>query len=115
MLTNDMKNIVILKNIPSNLVEEAIVVLKDNIKVKDVEYIDEKKDSPKRLNKQESKNYIVKEAELIVSQYIEKVERNKLKHIDKLFIASKKYKRIKYSLIVFTTFLCIDILIRILF
>jgi len=28
----NMKNMVVLKNLPSNLVEEAFVVLKDNVK-----------------------------------------------------------------------------------
>ena len=34
-----MKNMVVLKNLPSNIVEEAIVVLKPNKKVKNVQYI----------------------------------------------------------------------------
>ena len=35
---SQMKNIVVLKNLPSNMVEEAIVVLKPNIKVMQVEH-----------------------------------------------------------------------------
>ena len=34
METSNMKNMVVLKNLPSNLVEEAIIILKSNKKVK---------------------------------------------------------------------------------
>lgn len=34
METSNMKNIVVLKNLPSNIVEEAIVILKGNKKNK---------------------------------------------------------------------------------
>ena len=37
METSNMKNIVVLKNLPSNLVEEAIVILKSSKKVKKLE------------------------------------------------------------------------------
>ena len=33
----DMRNIVVLKDLPSNLVEEAIIVLKQNQKIKKIE------------------------------------------------------------------------------
>ena len=36
MDTSNMKNIVVLKNLPSNIVEEAIVILKSNAKVKNI-------------------------------------------------------------------------------
>ena len=38
----NMRNIVMLKDLPSNLVEEAIVVLKQNQKIKKPEYIENK-------------------------------------------------------------------------
>ena len=34
MNINNMKNIVVLNNLPSNIVEEALVILKDNSKIK---------------------------------------------------------------------------------
>ena len=40
MNMSDMKNIVILKDLPSNLVDEAIVFLKQNQKIKKLEYIE---------------------------------------------------------------------------
>ena len=40
METSKMKNMVVLKNLPSNLVEEAIVILKSSKKVKKLEKIE---------------------------------------------------------------------------
>ena len=37
MNTGNLKNIVVLKDLPSNLVEEAIVVLKENQKIQKLE------------------------------------------------------------------------------
>lgn len=42
METSNMKNMVVLKNLPSNLVEEAIVILKSSKKVKKLEKIEKK-------------------------------------------------------------------------
>ena len=43
MNTENMKNILILKDLPSNLVEEAIVFLKQNQKIRKPEYIEKNK------------------------------------------------------------------------
>ena len=40
MKDSNLKNMVILKNLPSNLVDEAIVILKNGAKVKQVEKIE---------------------------------------------------------------------------
>ena len=39
MNQSNLKNMVVLKNLPSNIVEEAIVILKTNKKVKKLEKI----------------------------------------------------------------------------
>ena len=39
---NRMRNIVILKDLPSNIVDEAFIVLKKNQKIKRFEYADNK-------------------------------------------------------------------------
>ena len=39
MSTENMKNMVVLKNLPSNIVDEAIVILKPNIKLKKLELL----------------------------------------------------------------------------
>ena len=98
MEASKLKNMVILKNLPSNLVEEAIVILKENKKVKKLEKIDKnKKTEYKRENK---KDYVLKEAELVVSSYIEELEEKK-KTKEKLNKkTSQKLKKLKiYSYI----------------
>ncbi len=82
MNTGGMKNIVILKDLPSNLVEEAIVFLKENQKLKKPELIDiETKQAKGQANKKEekvrsSRDYIVNEAQMLIADYISKVENN---------------------------------------
>lgn len=80
----NMKNIVILKNLPSNIVEEAFVVLKDNVKIPKEEVVNNKKNSNNDGEENLKDNgYIIKEAEMIVSQYVSKLEKsecNKKKH-----------------------------------
>ena len=49
MEASNMKNMVVLKNLPSNLVEEAIVILKSSKKVKKLEKIDKNN----KINKEE--------------------------------------------------------------
>ena len=98
MEASKLKNMVILKNLPSNIVEEAIVILKENKKVKKLEKIDKnKKTEYKRENK---KDYVLKEAELVVSSYIEELEEKK-KTKEKLNKkTSQKLKKLKiYSYI----------------
>ena len=98
MEASKLKNMVILKNLPSNLVEEAIVILKENKKVKKLEKIDKnKKTEYKRENK---KDYVLKEAELVVSSDIEELEEKK-KTKEKLNKkTSQKLKKLKiYSYI----------------
>ena len=50
MDTSSLKNIVVLKDLPSNIVEEAIVVLKENRKIQKLELIDKSK----KQNKEQS-------------------------------------------------------------
>ncbi len=98
METSNMKNMVVLKNLPSNLVEEAIVILKSSKKVKKLEKI-EKKEKNKQLDKRQTgkqeKDYVLKEAEMLVSSYISKLE-NKQEQKQYVTIKnSKKYIRLK--------------------
>ena len=81
-----MNNIIFLKNMESNIMEEAVIVLKDNSAKN---YF--KNDTFK--NRNDEKN-IIKEAELIVNQKIEKaiIEQEKLK-IGRI---KKKYKILKF-------------------
>ena len=63
----NMKNMVVLKDLPSNIVEEAIVVLKNNKKINNFQLAKNKKQEKSEViieNKQDKK-YIVKEAAFI--------------------------------------------------
>ena len=94
MEISNMKNMIVLKNLPSNTIEEAIVILKENKKIKNYKYMKEKckeeniknKDKyvqnvnntsgklDKNVNKKNEKDYILKDAEMIISSYITKLE-----------------------------------------
>ena len=78
---NQMKNIVILRNIPSNIVEEAIVVLKSNTKVKQFKTLEGDKSSFNNCDNKKVDQYIVKEAEDVIAHYIENVENKKNKKV----------------------------------
>ena len=54
----DMRNIVVLKDLPSNLVEEAIIVLKQNQKIKKPEYVENKGKTEQKSEKHKLFNLI---------------------------------------------------------
>ncbi len=89
MENNKMKNIVILKNLPSNLVEEAIVILKTNKAARKLEYVENTVNS-KEKNNENKTDYIVKEAECVLSNYI-----NEIEHKEKTNKKTNFYKRYK--------------------
>ena len=94
METSNLKNMVVLKNLPSNIVDEAIIVLKANKKTKKLQKIENKKILENQENKKD-KEYILKEAEMIVNNYISKIEN---KENDKIIISKDtdgKYKKLK--------------------
>lgn len=68
-----MKNMIFLKDIKSNLVEEAIVVFKENVKVKEEQIL-----KSSRVEKAEYQNsneeVFIKEAEGIINEYVNKIE-----------------------------------------
>lgn len=95
METSNMKNMVVLKNLPSNLVEEAIVILKSSKKVKKLEKVDKNSKFEKIESVRKEKDYVLKEAEMLVSSYISKLE-NKQEQKQYVTIKnSKKYMRLK--------------------
>lgn len=96
MNIGNMKNIVVLKDLPSNLIEEAIVILKENQTIKRPEYSEKKKVSRVEQKKIDNpKEYIVKEAEMVVSQYISNMEQKREKSSKTLINLAAKYKRLK--------------------
>jgi len=97
METSDMKNMVVLKNLPSNIVEEAIIIFKETQKVRQKEFIDKGNKSQSSEFQPKSRDCIVKEAEMLVTDYINKIENKKIrKNTSEL---SMKYKVLKkYSI-----------------
>ncbi len=66
----NMKNMVILKDINSNIVEEAIIVFKENVKMKNEQTIN--KTINNKPEKSLKSDLCVKEAENIILDYIKK-------------------------------------------
>lgn len=94
MNESKMKNMVILKDLPSNIVEEAYVVLKPNQKFK--KYIEKQENNKKEI----MPDYVVKEAEMVVSNYLSKIEDNKaIRNLEVEKIKRKYLKLRKLSLI----------------
>lgn len=98
----NMKNMVVLKNLPSNLIEEAFVVLKDNVKVHKEELAGNKKEDNKLKSK--NKDYVIKEAEMIVKDYASKIENKQTKVVKEKIKLEEKCKRLKYATIFFSIF-----------
>lgn len=96
---SSMKNMIVLRNLPSNIVEEAIVVLKTNKKIKKPELAKNKsenfKNSKNNRQDKDNKDYIIKEAEIVISNYISKIENQDIKGTKELNQLQKKYKKLK--------------------
>lgn len=100
MSQGNLKNMVVLKNLPSNIVEEAFVILKSNKKVKQVEKIEKNKLKKNSDNENKEKDYIIKEAEMLVSNYITTLEQKKKDRNINNKKLNQKYKKVKnYAII----------------
>ena len=98
----DMKNIIVLKDLPSNIIDEAIVILKDN-KIK-------KKENSEYLNMTYVNTNVVEDAKNIIAEYIDRMEqpkRDKRKERELL----TKYKKLR----LFTILLGIAMFISVMF
>lgn len=111
MESSDMKNMVVLKNLPSNMVEEAIIIFKENQKVMEKELIDKSNKINFSEPQTKSKEYILKEAEMLVTDYINKIEeKSKTNKTEKNL--KSKYKNLKKYSIVSTVLLIISLIIN---
>lgn len=111
MESSNMKNMMVLKNLPSNMVEEAIIIFKETQKVKVKELIEKSDDFNISQKRPKSKEYILKEAEILVTDYINKIEKNK--QFDKMEKDIKKrYQYLKKYSIVSTVLLIISLIIN---
>lgn len=101
METSKMKNIVVLKNLPSNMIEEAIVIFKENSKIKAKDVINKSNQLSQVQGK--SKDIIFKEAEMLVNDYVKRVESSKNRKIFDKKINDKFLK--KYSVVITILFI----------
>lgn len=100
MEASKLKNMVVLRNLPSNIVDEAIIILKTNKKVKKLQKIEQNKKLQSNENTKKDKEYILKEAEMLVNNYISKIENNNKKDIFNKDLKKKYVKLKKYSMII---------------
>lgn len=106
MNESKMKNMVVLKNLPSNIVEEAYVILKPN------------KNFKQNIEKQENQNtritsdYVVKEAEMVVSNYLSKIEEKKTFRNLEVEKIKRKYKKLKNISMILVGILILNIFIN---
>lgn len=93
MNSNQMKNIIVLKDLPSNLIDEAFIILKDNKKVKMLEKIEKKNNN--KIEQEKSSEYIIKEAEMVINNYLSKIENEKTVKTHSIKKIENKYNRLK--------------------
>lgn len=108
MNESKMKNMVVLKNLPSNIVEEAYIVLKPN---KNLKYNIEKQENE---NTRISSDYLVKEAEMVVSNYLSKIEEKKTFKNLEVEKIKRKYKKLKNTSAVLAGILILNIVASII-
>lgn len=99
MESSKLKNIVMLKNLPSNIIEEAIIIFKEPQNIKEKELIEKGNKINNSDLQTKSKQYILNEAEMLVSNYVNKIENSKKNEQEEKNIKIK-YKRLKkYNII----------------
>lgn len=94
MDSKTMKNTIILRDLPSNMVEEAFIIFKDNVKIHEKQKVEKNKVVEKE-EKPKSNECMVKEAEMIVADYISKIEKKEYEITNSNRKLNEKYKRLK--------------------
>lgn len=87
----DMKDMIVIKNLPSNIVEEAWVVIKPEVKNKEKELIKRMRNS--KINTKKENGYVLKEAESVIYDYLENI--NNYENKKKYNNIIKKYNKLK--------------------
>lgn len=82
-----MRNMIRIKDVPSNTIEEAIIILKENKRAKKFEGLNKFKNIDSDASRDNS--YVIKEAELIISDYLKNTEKKSDKP------QAQKIKRLK--------------------
>ena len=102
-----MKNVVVLRNLPSNLIEEAFVVVKSKKIAKSSERIDARNEKIDGKNKDDG--YIVREAESVLASFVSFIEKKERKKVD--LGLKRRYNMLKiYGVLVTVAFMVAIIL-----
>lgn len=112
MEVRHMKNMVILKDLPSNMIEEAFVVLKENQRIHkmvDTANQEQKKEKNKKIESK-AQDYVIKEAELIIQEYVEQIEVKEYTSRSNHKQFMQKYKKMKAATIFFSMFSLLSVL-----
>lgn len=112
MEQEQMKNIVVLKNLPSNIIDEAFVILKSNTKIKSLERVDKNNHIHEEQRKED--DYIVREAEMLISNYISRIEKPREERYSKTKQIELKYKRLKLITIILSSVVLVNAIISII-
>ena len=87
----EMKNMVVLKDLPSNIVEEAWVIIKPEVRNKEKELIKRMKNNS--LDNKSKSTYILEEAQNVIEDYLKNV--NKYRDKKKYEDMEKRYNKLK--------------------
>ena len=87
----EMKDMIVIKNLPSNIVEEAWVVIKPEVKNKEKELIKRMKNS--KINTKAENGYVLKEAETVIYDYLKNM--NSYEDKKKYNSIINKYNKLK--------------------
>ena len=110
MEQEQMKNIVVLKNLPSNIIDEAFVILKSNTKIKSLERVDKNNHIQEEQRKED--DYIVRE--MLISNYISRIEKPREERYSKTKQIELKYKRLKLITIILSSVVLVNAIISII-
>lgn len=92
MKEEGLKNIVLLKDLPSNLIEEAIIILKANKKIHKNQRVIEKAKQKNPAEKEMNTNYIINEAYMLIEDYTRELEKQTPKWKNNIKKLEKRYK-----------------------
>ena len=102
-----MKNVVVLRNLPSNLIEEAFVIVKSKKVARSLERIDARNEKIAGKNKDDG--YIVREAESVLASFVSFIEKKERKKVD--LGLKRRYNMLKiYGVLVTVAFVVAVIL-----
>mgnify|MGYP003310805435 CR=1 FL=1 len=101
MVNNKLKNIIVLKGMASNVVQEAIVILKPNIELEKCNSFYKNKENNLFNTKKKS---VVSEAEFVINNYIKEIETTNSKRNARKIESKYKISKI-INVILFISFI----------